>query len=1438
MDLQRPGGNHRNSGLIEVTVGRLAVSGVSIENSGEVRVLAGATFALSGAGLVNAANGLLSGTGTFDFSSAATVANGGTVAPGASPGTLGVTGDYPQSAGGTLAMEIGGFTPGLQHDRLAVSGAAQLGGTIRAILVNGFSPTKDDAFTVLTYASRNGSFATVQSAEPERIAWRVQYNATSAQLIVANKAPTLANIANQTVNELAFLSITATSTDPDLPANVLTYSLQSAPTGMTIDSTSGLITWTPTEAQGPGVHNVTVRVTDNGLPVLTHTTSFTVTVNELNVAPQLVLPAPQTVGEQVQLAFTINATDADLPANTLTYEMLSGPAGATFNPTTREFRWTPTEAQGPGSFSASFRVTDNNPDAVNPQQLSATGDVTITVNEGNLPPALATIGNQTVSEQTLLSLTATATDLDLPANVLTYSLDTAPSGMTIDSTSGLITWTPTEAQGPGVHNVTVRVMDNGLPALTHTTSFSVTVNEVNLAPTLVAAPDAEVSAGNTFSATLSATDPDLPANGLTFSLVSGPAGATVSPAGVVNWTAPLAAAGTVANFSVRVTDNGTPALADTRAFAVTVTEPAFIPVLVLPGSQTVDEQTELVFTITATHPTQPVSALTFALVSGPTGATFNPATREFRWTPTEAQGPGAFTATFRVTESVEQLSATGDVNLTVNEVNLAPALAVIGNQSIDEQTLLSLSATATDSDLPANALTYSLDTAPSGMTINPTSGLLTWTPTEAQGPGVQNVTVRVTDNGIPALTHTTSFSVAVDEVNLPPVLTQLGNKTTDEQVLISIDATAIDADMPGNALIYSLDSAPSGMTIDASSGVITWIPTESQGPGVHNVTVRVKDNGSPALTDTVSFSVTVNEVNLAPQLALPGSQTVYEQVELVFAINASDADLPANVLTYEMMSGPAGATFNPTTREFRWTPTGAQAPGTFSATFRVTDNNPDAVNSQQLSASGAVSLTVVEFPVLEYRFSELGSYLGGKGGCPIASDASFPLPAGNWANGVLKVKGLNLGIGEGLLYSGFSEDDGEITIDLNSDASNESIVALLRNIKYYNDQLTPDWFTDASDRYPRRAITITLTDATRTRVQTITRDVQFPYLTGLKIGRMIQNNPPPRPPEMSYHDSYVIQIAEPDSDLILGGQFSNGQFLRVERLETEWMSTCDIFGTRTSEFPSRSILGTGVQSIFSPIVQCCWVRARSGQLSAVVQVSFVSGSCFVPALACSPSPFAAASRLNQAQGNAVPEISLPAFYALQSLMKQTPEGQRLVDLYWLHTAEVLRLLFANSLLREQAASVFTTFQPGVAALLSGNGQSSPITQHMIDQLNVLWSALAAVASPALRTALEQERARFNNFQDFVNKDFSQWAGLLEIPAPTQPWIFISRATREGGRVTVECNDIPGTDLTLWRSGNLSSWEQVLNPEVSRSINTIRFVDPAPPAGSVFYQIRR
>ena len=167
---------------------------------------------------------------------------------------------------------------------------------------------------------------------------------------------------------------------------------------------------------------------------------------------------------------------SDLPAQTLTYSATGLPSGATFNAGTRTFSWIPSESQGGTAPSITFRVTDNGVGLLYDEET-----IVVTVGEVNVAPVLAAIGNKNVNEGVLLTFTALASDVDLPVQALTYSLDAgAPTGATINANTGVFSWTPTDAQGSGSYTITVRVTDNGDGAMIDVETITVTVGEVIL----------------------------------------------------------------------------------------------------------------------------------------------------------------------------------------------------------------------------------------------------------------------------------------------------------------------------------------------------------------------------------------------------------------------------------------------------------------------------------------------------------------------------------------------------------------------------------------------------------------------------------------------------------------------------------------------------------------------------------------------------------------------------------------------------------------------------------------------------------------------------------------------------------------------------------------------------------------------------------------------
>lgn len=172
-----------------------------------------------------------------------------------------------------------------------------------------------------------------------------------------------------------------------------------------------------------------------------------------NSPPQIIVEDSQFTNERELLRFFVYAYDPDY-GQLLTYSLIDAPVGATIDPATGEFRWTPGEAQGPGTFTFAVRVTDNG----NPPLFSEQ-TVTVTVFEQNVAPVLEAIGSRTITVLETLSFQVRATDSDLPANTLSYSISDLPPGATFDIATGTFEWAPTPARAPGTYSVTFSVSD-------------------------------------------------------------------------------------------------------------------------------------------------------------------------------------------------------------------------------------------------------------------------------------------------------------------------------------------------------------------------------------------------------------------------------------------------------------------------------------------------------------------------------------------------------------------------------------------------------------------------------------------------------------------------------------------------------------------------------------------------------------------------------------------------------------------------------------------------------------------------------------------------------------------------------------------------------------------------------------------------------------------
>ena len=162
----------QSSGLTDVAAGEtLTITGAHNQSGGTTPVegaLTAGSHAISGGSMtVNGtvggavtltATGVLAGSGQVNGNVTNT---SGSVRPGNSPGHLTVAGNFLQSTGGTLQIELDGTAA---FDQLEVTGVATFAGTLA--IVSGFTPANTDTFQIVTSASRNGTFATVTGAGP------------------------------------------------------------------------------------------------------------------------------------------------------------------------------------------------------------------------------------------------------------------------------------------------------------------------------------------------------------------------------------------------------------------------------------------------------------------------------------------------------------------------------------------------------------------------------------------------------------------------------------------------------------------------------------------------------------------------------------------------------------------------------------------------------------------------------------------------------------------------------------------------------------------------------------------------------------------------------------------------------------------------------------------------------------------------------------------------------------------------------------------------------------------------------------------------------------------------------------------------------------------------------------------------------------------------
>ncbi|MEM8685011.1 MAG: Ig-like domain-containing protein, partial [Pseudomonadota bacterium] len=589
--------------------------------------------------------------------------------------------------------------------------------------------------------------------------------------------------------------------DPDL-GDAVAFSLTTFPNGLKINEKSGRITYDQFVLQA-GLHPVTVLATD--LRGLTATLSYdlNVTVNpDPNTDPEIT-SEPEALGEVGQdYIYTVIATDADF--DTLDYTLRIAPPGMTINNITGIISWQPTSA---GQFPVVVVVDDGFGG-----EASQSYAVRIEFGPANAAPVITSTPTSVVAFGANYQYSVIATDAD--GDPLTYSLDIAPTGMGIDA-SGNISWL---ADRTGTMPVAVTVGD-GVNEAVQNWLLTVPVAAGDLSAALTATPTV-IELGQSVAFTAIANNASgtstlaLDVDGNAVSLDAGGNG-SFTPIDTGAFTAVLT-----------VTDGADTTSAVAVFQVIAEQQPNQPPVITSAPPQSVNNTTAYSYTVTATDPEG--DALSFSLPDAPTGMSIDSQTGLVSWLPdTEGNYPVAVRATDTSGNSATQSYTLSVVAL--GRTNVPPAFVSTPQLVTNLGQSYAYTAVATDAD--GDAVAYGLSVNPPGMSIDPLTGVVSWTPSQAE----QVAVIIEAYDGLGGVA-TQAFSInVVAPANEAPAFTTVAPTSAVTGSTYLYGAAAADPD--GDTINYSLLDAPVGMTV-AADGTVVWMPVTS---GNYDVTIQASD---------------------------------------------------------------------------------------------------------------------------------------------------------------------------------------------------------------------------------------------------------------------------------------------------------------------------------------------------------------------------------------------------------------------------------------------------------------------------------------------------------------------------------------------------------------------------------------------------------------------
>ncbi|TLX47714.1 hypothetical protein C1E24_07250, partial [Pseudoalteromonas phenolica] len=712
----------------------------------------------------------------------------------------------------------------------------------------------------------------------------------SITVVNTNDTPVISGIPSSSIDEDTAYSFVPTASDVDV-GDTLTFSVTNLPKWASFSTSTGAISGTPGNSDVGVYQGIVISVSDGTEKV--NLDAFNVTVVNVNDAPVIVGTPSTSVNEDSAYSFTPTASDID--GDSLTFSISNKPTWASFDEQTGTLSGIPVNADVGSSNDIVISVSDG--------AVSVSLDAfSLSVINTNDAPVISGTPATSVNEDSLYSFTPSASDVDV-GDVLTFSINNKPSWANFDTTTGVLSGTPADANVGSQEQIVITVSDGTVSQSLN--AFNLEVINTNDAPT---AQDYTFSLdeGQLLTVTeilgllSTANDDDLDSNdSLSVTEITQPqyGQLTLNTDGSFSYQHD-GGESTSDSFTFEVTDvqnassgahnvsltiNPVADAPITQDDIATTNEDTAIQIDLLENDSDAEDDLNAASTVVVTKPTKG----TVSIVNGI--ATYTPSSNE--------NGQDSFTYT--VADTGLNVSEQATVVVTITPINDAPVAAnlTISTDEDTSSTTLDIRAAATDVEEGIPTGTIALVNSPNvGLVVfDQDAGTVVYTPNSNEV-GEDSFTYTIADNeGV--VSSPATVSVNIGAINDRPVVGD-DSVTTDEDVTVTLNILSNDSDVEDqgfNGANITLEDQGNGSGIyDKASvsvladGTLEIAPNQDQ-TGTFSFTYTLTDSeGLTSLPATVTATLT--PVNDAP-VAVDNSVELQEEGAFEINVLGNDTDI-------------------------------------------------------------------------------------------------------------------------------------------------------------------------------------------------------------------------------------------------------------------------------------------------------------------------------------------------------------------------------------------------------------------------------------------------------------------------------------------------------------------------------------------------------------------